>query len=625
MERQDLERLTREQLITQAERLGIPRPRVLTQPELVDEIIGRTTKNDRERAKARGWLGRARDLLASVVERGLHLPEAARALRKGGDDKGWPAPPPPLPTVTLAEIYAAQGHLERALAVLDEVLVREPDHREARLMRERFAEQAQRSRSRSGRDREPLSAPSTQSSQAAPEPEKKEAAPVQKVEPPAAAVPPVQVAPVVEEAPPSLEAIPVTTKAPSSPPAVQATRIVIEAPRTASPVRFAEKAVPAVEAEGPPTAASATIEAKPVAVEAPAVPPAVIEAKLAAAVAAAEPAPAPTIEAETEAARSDLEAAVTDRAPAPLAAPEAASPVAARALPLVEEPWLPDRYEVDEIVAIAVDPRTLYLYWEVRPVTLAHARAGQPDGWLCVRVASVTATWEGPAVDTRDLRVDALYGDRFVRDVQPGSNVRVSVGWRSAAGFDPFAVGSEVTAPRAVPVETVSHEVARWEAVPVVAAFQNPRADGDGAVRAGGGGRAPGGARDAGRRPFEPAVTGAGNAFAARASAVSRGLGGPVDTGVALWGSPAVDEVPAHEEIVDEAPLMEDLPGWFEPGGSSELGRGGPQRRSRPVRGRRLIPGVPGWPGVMGAAERGAPVLGGGSELYPGGASELGR
>ena len=44
MDRQELERLTREQLIAQAERLGIPRPRVLTQPELIDEIIGRTAK-----------------------------------------------------------------------------------------------------------------------------------------------------------------------------------------------------------------------------------------------------------------------------------------------------------------------------------------------------------------------------------------------------------------------------------------------------------------------------------------------------------------------------------------------------------------------------------------------------
>ena len=143
----------------------------------------------------------------------------------------------------------------------------------------------------------------------------------------------------------------------------------------------------------------------------------------------------------------------------------------------LDEPPLPERYEVDEIVAIAVDPRTLYLYWEVRPTTLAHARAEHPDGWLCVRVATVIASWEGPVVDTRDLHVDALYGDRFLRDIQPGSNVRVSVGWRSAHGFEPFAVGSEVTAPRAVPVEPVAQEVARWEAEPVDARFQSRRVE----------------------------------------------------------------------------------------------------------------------------------------------------
>src|SRR5580704_15311097 len=145
MERQDLERMNREQLIAQAERLGIPRPRVLTQPELIDELIARTTKNERERAKARGWLGHARDLLARVVEKGLHLPEAARALRGGGGEP-WPAAPPPLPTVTLAEIYAAQGHFERAIATLDEVLLRDADHPEARKLHERFTEQLRRTR-----------------------------------------------------------------------------------------------------------------------------------------------------------------------------------------------------------------------------------------------------------------------------------------------------------------------------------------------------------------------------------------------------------------------------------------------------------------------------------------------
>src|SRR6185295_10425562 len=103
MQRQHLQKLSREELIREAERVGVARPRVLTQAELVDEILKRTASSDRDRARARGWLGRARDLLANVVEKGLHLPDAAAALR--GGSKGWPPPPPPLPTVTLAEIY----------------------------------------------------------------------------------------------------------------------------------------------------------------------------------------------------------------------------------------------------------------------------------------------------------------------------------------------------------------------------------------------------------------------------------------------------------------------------------------------------------------------------------------
>src|SRR4051812_36202853 len=169
MDRQELERLTREQLITQAERLGIPRPRVLTQPELIDEIIGRTTKDDRERVKARGWLGRARDLLARVVDRGLHLPEAARVLRSSPEERAWPSPPPPLATVTLAEIYAAQGHLDRAINVLNDVLAREPEHQEAQALRARFIEQS-RARPRGARFATGEAAPETRPSEATPEP-----------------------------------------------------------------------------------------------------------------------------------------------------------------------------------------------------------------------------------------------------------------------------------------------------------------------------------------------------------------------------------------------------------------------------------------------------------------------
>ena len=73
------------------------------------------------------------------------MPEAARVLRGEAPPESWPPPPPPpLPTMTLAEIYAAQGHLDRAIAVLDEVLARAPEDEDARRLRERPIESAAR-------------------------------------------------------------------------------------------------------------------------------------------------------------------------------------------------------------------------------------------------------------------------------------------------------------------------------------------------------------------------------------------------------------------------------------------------------------------------------------------------
>jgi hypothetical protein len=308
MERAALDRLTREELIAEAERIGVPKPRVLTQAELIDEILSRGARTPKERAKARGWLGRARDLLATVVEKGLHLPEAARALRSQRDDKLWPTPPPPLPTVTLAEIYAAQGHLERAIATLDDVLGREPNHDEARTLRERFNDQLAR-----------------------------------KSRPPKA---------------------------------------------------------PEADAKRDETAKAEEID---------------------------------------------------DEEPA---------------LPLDDED-LPERYEVDEIVAIAVDPHTVYVYWEVRPTTLAHARSARPSGALGIRIHSVSASWHGPEASSRDVKVDELYGERFLRDVTPGAHLRVSIGWLDASTFEPFAVGMEVTAPRILPTENVSHAFGQLAPTPV--------------------------------------------------------------------------------------------------------------------------------------------------------------
>jgi hypothetical protein len=552
MQRQDLERMSREQLVGHAERLGIPRPRVLTAPELIDEIIGRTAKDERERTRARGWLGRARDLLANVVEKGLHLPEAARALRQ--EEKSWPAPPPPLPTVTLAEIYAAQGHFERAITVLDEVLGREPDHREARSLRERFVDQLQRSRSRKVDVPPAPPAPVRAPKHGKDMSEKKIQAP------PASQ----------DEALASTEKAPVLTAAGVAP--EQAEAEPGESAAGASAALDTDEAATPAEDDDAEAAETATAD----------------DAEDAEAGADHAEAGADDAEADEEAA---LAAAAAEAAPA-----------------AEDEPPLPQRYEVDEVVAIAVDPRTIYIYWEVRPTTLARARAEQPDGVLTVRIASVTASWEGPVVDTRDLHVDALYGDRFIRDVQPGSNVRVSVGWKGAAGFEPLAVGAEVTAPRAVPVDSVAQEVARWEEEPPAPFSAWRPDDAPPVVHA-----PPPGvhvARAEGPIPWMHATAAHGPA----------GHGAPVDTGVALWGEVMAEAsapgTPPREEIRDLEVV--EAESWFIAGGASELSRGGPAR-VRTVRVHRLIPGVPGAHAALGH------LRGGASELSRGGASELSR
>jgi hypothetical protein len=131
MTRAELDSLDREALIVRAEQAGVSRARILTRPELVDELLLRSSAaGDKRAARARGFFGRARDLLARVIEQGLHLPDAAERVRTFATV--LPAPTrssaAALPTVTLAEIYAAQGHRGRALDTLRHVLEREPEH-----------------------------------------------------------------------------------------------------------------------------------------------------------------------------------------------------------------------------------------------------------------------------------------------------------------------------------------------------------------------------------------------------------------------------------------------------------------------------------------------------------------
>ncbi len=132
----ELDQLSREEIIAKARVLGVSKPELLTRVELADEILALSAPSDESRKNLRGWFGVARDLVANVVEAGLHLPDAAAVIRGEAWVEGKAVTRKPVATVTLAEIYATQRHYARALTMLDEVLRAEPDHEAARELRQ---------------------------------------------------------------------------------------------------------------------------------------------------------------------------------------------------------------------------------------------------------------------------------------------------------------------------------------------------------------------------------------------------------------------------------------------------------------------------------------------------------
>jgi hypothetical protein len=123
-----LSEIPRHELIAAALELGVDRPELLSPEQLREKIRAASAGATKEPP----GLGRvslfsvARNLIASVVERGLNLPDAARVIR----DTVRPSPRhrPPLPTVTLAQIYLAQGYADRAIQTLLQVIEREPNN-----------------------------------------------------------------------------------------------------------------------------------------------------------------------------------------------------------------------------------------------------------------------------------------------------------------------------------------------------------------------------------------------------------------------------------------------------------------------------------------------------------------
>ena len=325
MDRADLERLDRTALIARAEGLGVTRANILTRPELVDELLVRTARaGDKDLPKARGFFGRARDLVARVIEKGLHLPDAAERFRSvtvAATQIAVRVVPAVVPTVTLAEIYAAQGHRPRAIDTLRRVLDLEPDHTTAQAL---------------------------------------------------------------------------------------LTKLESSAPLPDAPV------VPAEEPE--------------------------------------------------DEERSGSEEGSDEReqsAPGPQALPKGHVP-GGEPLGFLDDEPPPTRYDVDECVAIAVDPVTLYAYWEIRDATLDYLRASRPDGQITLRLLIITPTWDGPRSATRDLDVDSPYADRFVRDLPAGAIVRVAIGWRTGDAFLPIAHAPALETPPGAPCPILAESFVRW-------------------------------------------------------------------------------------------------------------------------------------------------------------------
>jgi hypothetical protein len=134
-----LNSIPRHELLAVALELGIPDPQQLDDSALSEAVQNASAGAAPPQIPEKlSWLGVAKFLVANVVEQGLNLPEAAKVLRRISD-RPPPKERPPLPTVTLAQIYLAQGHKARARNTLELVVQRQPDNTKARRLLDELA------------------------------------------------------------------------------------------------------------------------------------------------------------------------------------------------------------------------------------------------------------------------------------------------------------------------------------------------------------------------------------------------------------------------------------------------------------------------------------------------------
>lgn len=407
MDRGELEDLDRETLVVRAQAAGIRRARILTRPELIDELLRLDpTVDAAQLKKSRGFFGRARDLVARVVERGLHLPDAAERIRTLAlgtmPPPGVPrTEPQAMPTVTLAEIYAAQGHRQRAIETLRRVLEREPDHAAARALLARLEDETY----------------------VAPKPR----------------LPP---EPEIEPDPSTGDDDVTVTRHPADAKHAPAVDDVDDEALTVSMPLIGERA----PIQGP---SNSNGDYEFSLVPASEREPTLLDPSF------ADTRELPRLDRPTYSfasepddidvhGKTDVFVVVPPRAsalPAAAAAAAAAAPAPVEAVVAVEAP------EVEECFAIPVarDKGTegaagrMFVRWTISWSTIGGLLGARPNGRFVVRAHVVTPAWDGPNAETRDLVIDPDAEQAMLVGLPEPSVVRVAVGWLDGSTFVPVA------------------------------------------------------------------------------------------------------------------------------------------------------------------------------------------
>jgi hypothetical protein len=151
MDRHELDLLTRDELLGLARAAGIDGVEWLSREELVT-LLARGSIPGRTRGifdRARAFIDRAREL-GRTFGRASRPPEPASppAPPTPTTPPAPPGPPPVVPagppgrfeTLTMAEVYASQGHVREARRIAQGILARDPENAEARALLARLPE-----------------------------------------------------------------------------------------------------------------------------------------------------------------------------------------------------------------------------------------------------------------------------------------------------------------------------------------------------------------------------------------------------------------------------------------------------------------------------------------------------